>query len=86
MLAVNIQTFFKRTPAFIVFGFDLQGCRQKKPFQALGTGIKIPSVASLSQILHFKICISRKNTGTYFLLVYLKSQRMKTQHTFLSEI
>lgn len=37
--------FFKRTPAFIVFSFDLQGYRQKKPFQALSTGIKIPSVA-----------------------------------------
>lgn len=44
-LAVNIQTFLKDTPAFIVFGFDLQAYRQKRPFQALGNGIKIPSVA-----------------------------------------
>lgn len=44
MLAVNIQTF-KRTPAFIVFGFDLQAHKQKKTFWAKNTGIKILSIA-----------------------------------------
>lgn len=82
--------FFKRTPAFIVFSFDLQkfsfNTDRRNHFRHCVLESKFLLLLCLSQILHFKICISRKNTGTYFLLVSLKSQRMKTQHTFLSKI